>query len=109
MRGLARQAVEIAFAVQRGAAAEREGVTAEELQRAQSKVCSQIVLSGERAANRMFSVVGNWLARREYRTIRESLDKYQQVTTADLHRVLERFPPTVATTVAVGPLPTLAT
>lgn len=84
--------------------ARRGGVTEEELVRAKSKICSHLVLQSERSASRLFSVGGNWLQRREYRTIREMVEKYQRVTRADIQAVLERYPLTEATTVAVGPL-----
>ena len=84
--------------------AERAGVTEDELRRAKSKVCSQIVLHSERPSNRLFSVGGNWLQRREYRTVRETVDAYERVTVADIAAVLEQFPLTHRTTVAVGPL-----
>lgn len=83
---------------------ERNGVTEEELQRAQSKVCSQVVLQGERPTNRLFSVGGNWLQRREYKTVRETADAYRAVTCEDIASYLKRFPLAQKTTVAVGPL-----
>lgn len=87
--------------------AEAHGVTEDELRRAKSKVSSQIVLHSERPSNRLFSVGGNWMQRREYRTVRETVEAYERVTRADIASVLERFPLTNRTTVAVGPLATL--
>ena len=84
--------------------AEHSGVTADELKRAKSKVCSQIVLHSERPSNRLFSVGNNWLQRREYRTVRETVDAYERVTVADIATVLQQYPITKRTTVAVGPL-----
>jgi predicted Zn-dependent peptidase len=85
-------------------AAERQGVTQEELARAKSKICAHVVLQSERPASRLFSVGGNWLQRREYRTVREMVQSYQQVTTSDIRAVLEKYPLSDCTTVAVGPL-----
>jgi predicted Zn-dependent peptidase len=87
--------------------AQGSGVTEDELRRAKSKVCSQIVLHSERPTNRLFSIGSNWLQRREYRTVREMVDAYERVTVADIAAVLEEFPLTQRTTVAVGPLPDL--
>jgi predicted Zn-dependent peptidase len=84
--------------------AEKSGVTDDELRRAKSKICAQIVLHSERPSNRLFSVGNNWLQRREYRTVRESVAEYERVTVADVAAVLEQFPLSRRTTVAVGPL-----
>jgi predicted Zn-dependent peptidase len=80
------------------------GVTDDELQRAKAKLCAQIVLSAERPANRLFSVGNNWIQRRLYRTVRETVELYRAVTLADLRRLLEAYPLTDRTTVTIGPL-----
>jgi predicted Zn-dependent peptidase len=85
-----------------------EGVTEEELTRAKNKVCAHLVLHAERSANRLFAVGSSWLIRRDYRTVREAVQRYQAVTLKDLQRVLTRFDLTQGATVAVGPLETLA-
>lgn len=95
--------LERVLSVQRGT--EQSGVTADELQRAKSKVCSQIVLHSERPSNRLFTVGNNWLQRKEYRTVRETVQAYERVTVGGIAAVLEQFPLTKRTTVAVGPLP----
>ncbi|MBM4001380.1 MAG: insulinase family protein [Planctomycetes bacterium] len=84
--------------------AHRRGVTLDELDRVKSKICSHIVLSSERAANRLFAVGGAWLTRNEYRTVREVVDAYQRVTLDDIHALLDQFPLTRHTVCAVGPL-----
>ncbi len=81
-----------------------EGVTADELLRAKSKICSQLVLHSERPSNRLFSVGNNWVQRRAYRTIRESVEAYQSVTLDDIHGLLAEYPLLPRTTVTVGPL-----
>lgn len=85
-------------------AAQRDGVTAAELQQAKNKICAHIILQAERSANRLFSVGGNWIHRREYRTVAELVRDYQAVTLADINAVLEKYPLTQKTTVSVGPL-----
>ena len=87
--------------------AETAGITEDELAQAKSKILSHIVLQSERPGNRLFSVGGNWLQRREYRTVREILDSYEAVTVGDVVAVLEKYPLTANTTVAVGPMPHL--
>lgn len=84
--------------------AQQNGVTEDELRRAKSKVCSHIVLHSERPSNRLFSVGSNWLQRREYRTVGEMVEAYERVTVEDIRKVLEQFPLSNCTTVAVGPL-----
>ena len=83
---------------------ERDGVAPEELRQAKSKLKSRVVLGGERPRNRMFNVGGNWLQRREYRTIADDLAVVDAVTLDDLHRVMKNYPLSRATTATIGPL-----
>ncbi len=87
---------------------EADGITAEELAQAKNKICSHIVLQSERTINRLFTVGDNWIQRRQYTTVRETIDQYQAVTRSDVRDVLARFPLTQHSTVAVGPLEQLA-
>ena len=84
--------------------AERDGITDEELSQAKSKWSSRIVLSGERPRNRLFAVGGEWVQRRQYRSVRDVLDAVAAVSRDDVWRVLTRYPLSRATTVAIGPL-----
>ena len=79
------------------------GITADELELAKSKICSQLVRRSERPSNRLFSVGTNWLLRSELRSVKESIDAYQAVTLDDIHAVVEKFPLSTTMTVAVGP------
>ena len=74
------------------AEAEAEGVTEAELAQAKSKIRSHIVLQSERPVNRLFAVGGNWIARRQYRTVREVIDSYQRVRCEDIAAVMEKYP-----------------
>lgn len=87
---------------------EAEGITEEELQQAQNKVCAHLVLQAERPTNRLFSVGNSWIQRRQYKTVREGVEAYRAVTVDDIHRVLRKYPLHQTTTVAVGPLTELA-
>lgn len=80
------------------------GVTEEELERTKSKICSHLVLSSERPANRLFAVGNGWIQRREYRTVREAVDAYKRVTCEDIRQLLAKHPLTVQATITVGPL-----
>jgi predicted Zn-dependent peptidase len=88
--------------------AEASGLTEEELTQAQNKVCAHIVLQSERPTNRMFAVGNGWIQRRQYKTVREAAARYRAVTLDDIHRVLKKHPLSRTTTVAVGPLTSLA-
>ncbi len=84
------------------------GITQSELEQAQSKICSNVVLMGERPKRRMFSVGANWLQRREYRTVKEIVESYQAVTCRDVAQLLSKYPLTKNATVVVGPTSELA-
>ena len=83
---------------------EADGVTDEELRQSKNKVKARVVLSSERPRSRLFNVGGNWLQRREYRTVADDLQALDDVTLADLHAVLKKYPLTKCSTVTVGPL-----
>ena len=83
---------------------EDKGVTEEELAQAKNKICAHLVLQAERPANRLSSVGNGWLQRRQYRTVRQALDAYRAVTCDDIARVLTKYPLSMNTTVAIGPL-----
>jgi predicted Zn-dependent peptidase len=89
--------------------AQRQGLTEDELLRAKSKICSDLVRHNESPARRLFSVGNNWLQRHSYRTVRETVDNYQRITLDEVHAVLAKYPLTVSTIVAVGPTADIAT
>ena len=84
--------------------AQRDGVTAEELSQAKNKINSRIVLGSERPRRRLFSVGGNWLMRKEYRPVSKDLEAIDAITCEEIAAVLERYPLTECTTIAIGPL-----
>ena len=73
------------------------------MHQAKSKINSRVVLSSERPRGRLFTVGGNWLQRREYRSVADDLDSVDEVTIDDMAKVLARFPLSQSTTVTVGP------
>ena len=83
------------------------GVTEEELRRAKSKVASRIVLRGERPRGRLSSLGENWVYRQEYRSIEDDLKVVEDMTTADIRRLLDAYPLGQLSLVAVGPLEAL--
>jgi predicted Zn-dependent peptidase len=87
---------------------EASGVSETELRQAKNKVKARVVLSSERPRSRLFNVGGNWLQRREYRTVATDLEALEKVTVADIAAVLAKYPLSNCTTIAVGPLGTLS-
>jgi predicted Zn-dependent peptidase len=83
---------------------EKDGVTDVELRQAKNKVKARVVLSSERPRSRLFNVGGNWLQRREYRTVADDLEELERVTAGDIRAVLKKFPLSACSTIAVGPL-----
>ena len=83
---------------------QQEGATESELELARNKICSQLVRSSERPSSRLFSVGNGWIQRRSYQTIQERLAAYQRVELTEVNAILEKYPLTVNTTIAIGPL-----
>lgn len=81
-----------------------DGVTADELEQAKNKVATRIVLRSERPMGRLSSVGGNWLARREYRTVEDDLTTVRGISLEEIRQLLKEFPLRQTTTVGVGPL-----
>ncbi len=88
---------------------ESDGVTEEELQQAKNKICSHVVLQSERPTSRLIAVGSNWLQRHKYQTVRQLVSEFRAVTRQDIADVIEKYPLTRQTTVAVGPLRELST
>ena len=84
------------------------GITDEELEQAKNKVASQIVLRSERPMGRLSSLGGNWVYRREYRSVADDLETCRNVSMDDIRRLLEKYPVTQTTTLALGPVEELA-
>ena len=83
---------------------ERNGVTADELTTAKSKVKARVVLGSERPRSRLFSVGGDWAGRHEYRTVQDDLRDIGAVTLDAIRASLANYPLTTGTTVVIGPL-----
>lgn len=86
------------------AGAMRNGLTREELDRSKNKILSRLVLANERPGGRLFSIGGDWIVRRQYRSVRDDLEEIQRLTLADVHAVLEKYPLDAPLSVTVGPL-----
>jgi predicted Zn-dependent peptidase len=86
------------------AAVDDQGVTEDELRQAKNKVKARVVLGSERPKSRLFNVGGNWLQRREYRTVADDLAALDNVSLDDIRAVLAKYPLSRTSTVTVGPL-----
>jgi predicted Zn-dependent peptidase len=82
---------------------EADGASEDELRQSKNKVKARVVLSSERPQSRLFNVGGNWLQRREYRTVADDLKALDDVALGDLHAVLKKYPLSRYTTITVGP------
>jgi len=89
-------------------AVNRDGITQDELDQAKNKVASSIVLRSERPMGRLSSLGGNWVYRQNYQTVEDDLNTVRSISTADIQKLLEAYPLTMATTIGVGPLESLA-
>lgn len=85
----------------------RNGVTEEELEQAKNKIASQVVLRSERPMGRLSSLGGNWVYRKEYRSVEDDLKTVQSMSTDDIRQLLEAYPLGQTTTTTVGPLTSL--
>ena len=83
------------------------GVTPAELAQAKSKIDSRLVLGSERPRGRLFAVGGNWVQRREYRTVAEYMALFEAVTVEEITTLLAKYPLTESTGIAIGPLASL--
>lgn len=79
------------------------GVTARELQLAKSKLISEILISNERAENRMFGMGNHWLRQQPYVPAEDVAACFAAVTLDDVHQVLDQYPVAGGTLLAVGP------
>ncbi len=79
------------------------GILQEELEQAKNKVASRIVLRGERPMGRLSSLGGNWVYRKEYKSVTDDLKIVRGLSLADIDTLLSQYPIRMSTTVGVGP------
>jgi predicted Zn-dependent peptidase len=91
------------------AAVQRDGITAEELQQAKSKIGSRVVRGNERPGGRMQAIGAAWTYLGEYRTVDDELKAFDAVTVSAIREVLDRYPLDQVTELALGPLKALET
>jgi predicted Zn-dependent peptidase len=80
-----------------------EPPTERELQLAKAKAIASLCLANELSENRMFDIGSQWSTYGEYTTIDELIERFRQVSVADLRRVIQRFPPQHKQVLFIGP------
>lgn len=83
------------------------GLTAEELQQAKSKVLSRVVRGSERPMGRLQALGMAWTYLGKYRSVDDELAAFEAVTVESIRKVLDAFPLTAMTSLALGPLESL--
>ncbi|MGL4424572.1 MAG: M16 family metallopeptidase [Gemmataceae bacterium] len=84
-------------------AIQAEGITAEELATAKSKIVSRLVRRSERPMGRMSSIAGSWLYNQEYNDIDRELARYDAVTLDSIRACLDHYKQNELTVIAYGP------
>ena len=87
---------------------QRDGITADELQTAKSKIASRVVRGSERPMGRMQAIAAAWAYTGEYRDVDTELANFEAVSLAEVRAYLDRYPIDRSTVVAFGPLESLA-
>jgi predicted Zn-dependent peptidase len=83
----------------------QEGITEDELERAKIQLKSEHVMHGEGSASRMSANARSWWYENKIKTIQEVKEAIESVSKKQVLRVLQRFSPTNALTIAgIGPL-----
>jgi predicted Zn-dependent peptidase len=88
--------------------AQKDGVTAEELHTAKSKVLSRVVRSSERPMGRMQAIGMSWIYLGQYRSVDDELAAFEAVDLGQIRQVLDRYPLTQPAIFALGPLEKVA-
>ncbi len=84
--------------------AQEEGITVQELLQAKSKILSRVVRGSERPMGRMQAIGMDWTYLNEYRTVDQELAAYEAVDLKSIREVLDTYPLTKLTTLALGPI-----
>ena len=90
--------------VQRVLSAVQQGITAEELRQAKSKILARVVRGSERPMGRMQAIGMGWVYLHKYRTVDEELKAFDAVSVKTIRKLLDRYPLDRVTTLALGPV-----
>jgi predicted Zn-dependent peptidase len=81
---------------------QKQGITADELKLAKSKIASRVVRGSERPMGRMQAIAAAWTYTGEYRDVDTELANYEAVTLAEVREYLDKYPINRSTVVALG-------
>ena len=81
---------------------QREGISADELKLAKSKIASRVVRGSERPMGRMQAIAAAWTYTGEYRDVDTELANYDAVTLGQIREYLDKYPINRSTVVALG-------
>ncbi len=83
---------------------QKNGLEADEIHQAKTKIASRIVRAAERPMGRMRSIADSWIYCGEYADPDVELARFDAVSADSIREYLERFPITDMTVVSYGPL-----
>ena len=84
-------------------ASDSQPITERELELAKNKICAGILLSSEKPSNRLFSVGGGWLSRRQYETASQVSERYRSVVIDRVQKAFGLLKQRPTVRVSVGP------
>lgn len=82
---------------------QKDGISADELQLAKSKIASRVVRGSERPMGRMQAIAAAWTYTGEYRDMDTELANYDAVTLGNIRAYLDRYPIDKPAVVTFGP------
>jgi predicted Zn-dependent peptidase len=83
---------------------QKDGISAEELHQAKSKILSRVVRGSERPMGRMQAIAAAWSYTGEYRDVDTELANFEAVGLKDIRAYLDAYPIDKSTVVVFGPL-----
>jgi len=81
----------------------KDGVKADELEKAKNKVLSSLTIKNELPMGRLTEVGFNWQYLKQYRTIQQEIDSIKSVTVEQVNELLREYEPSRYSRVALGP------
>ena len=83
---------------------QKNGISADELDQAKTKIVSREVRASERTHRRMLTLAKDWAYLKQSRTLDDELAAWEAVSLPAIRQVLDRYPLTAFTTTTLGPL-----
>lgn len=81
----------------------RDGVSEDELTKAQNKVLSAVTIRSEQPMGRLVNLGFNWVYLQQYRSVADSVRSIKAVTVADINAIIEEYQPGNFTQLSLGP------